>query len=81
MKTYLLLFTALLLSAYSFAQQIPARWDELVASDFPAALENRQKPVSCPLASWKNTARTPLSVPISSMYGNGPPMLLNRNTL
>jgi len=49
MKTYLLLFTALLLSAYSFAQQIPARWDELVASDFPAALEKSSKTCILPI--------------------------------
>src|SRR6201995_2527085 len=39
MKTYLFLFAALLYSGFSFAQDIPARWDELVASDFPKALE------------------------------------------
>jgi len=49
MKTYLLLFAALLLSAYSFAQQIPARWDELVASDFPAALEKSSKTCILPI--------------------------------
>ncbi|HTE00177.1 MAG TPA: creatininase family protein [Mucilaginibacter sp.] len=38
MKAFL---SALLLfvSGYTFAQQLPARWDELTASDFPAALE------------------------------------------
>ncbi|MDB5149592.1 MAG: creatininase family protein [Mucilaginibacter sp.] len=49
MKTYLLLFAALLLSAYSLAQQIPARWDELVASDFPAALEKSSKTCILPI--------------------------------
>jgi creatinine amidohydrolase len=39
MRTYLFLFAALLFSGRSFAQEIPARWDELVASDFPKALE------------------------------------------
>ena len=39
MKTYLFLLAALLYSGFSFAQDIPARWDELVASDFPKALE------------------------------------------
>jgi creatinine amidohydrolase len=39
MKTYLFLLSALLYSGFSFAQDIPARWDELVASDFPKALE------------------------------------------
>ena len=33
--TFLLLFTG----TYSFAQQLPARWDELTATDFPAALD------------------------------------------
>jgi creatinine amidohydrolase len=49
MKNYLLLFAALLLSAYSFAQQIPARWDELVASDFPAALDKSSKTCILPI--------------------------------
>lgn len=38
-KKYLLLLLALIFSCYTFAQDIPARWDELVATDFPKALE------------------------------------------
>ncbi|MDB5137696.1 MAG: creatininase family protein [Mucilaginibacter sp.] len=42
MKAFL--FAVLLfVSGYSFAQQIPARWDELTASDFPAALDKSSK--------------------------------------
>ena len=43
MKPYFLLFFAILLSAFARAQQLPARWDELVASDFPQALEKSAK--------------------------------------
>lgn len=43
MKPYLLLFFVILLSAFARAQQLPARWDELVASDFPQALEKSAK--------------------------------------
>jgi len=49
MKTSLLLFVALLFSGYSFAQDIPARWDELVASDFPKALEKSSKTCILPI--------------------------------
>ena len=49
MKTYLLLFVVLLFSSYSFAQEIPARWDELVASDFPKALEKSSKTCILPV--------------------------------
>jgi creatinine amidohydrolase len=49
MKTYLLLFFALIFSANSFAQDIPARWDELVASDFPMALEKSHKTCILPI--------------------------------
>ncbi len=49
MKTYLLLFFALIFSGYSFAQDIPARWDELVASDFPKALEKSSRTCILPI--------------------------------
>ncbi|WP_419701418.1 creatininase family protein [Mucilaginibacter sp. NFX135] len=44
MKPYLLLFCLILLTAFARAQQqLPARWDELVASDFPQALQKSAK--------------------------------------
>src|SRR5580704_9221653 len=49
MKIYLLAFFAVLLSTYSFAQDIPARWDELVASDFPKALEKSHRTCILPI--------------------------------
>ena len=49
MKTYLLSLFSLVLSAVSFAQEIPARWDELVASDFPKALEKSSKTCILPI--------------------------------
>ena len=49
MRTYLLLLAALLFSASLFAQDIPARWDELVASDFPKALEKSSKTCILPI--------------------------------
>jgi len=49
MKTYITLFFALLFSANTFAQEIPARWDELVASDFPKALEKSSKTCILPI--------------------------------
>lgn len=49
MKTCLSLFVALLFSAGAFAQEIPARWDELVASDFPKALEKSSKTCILPI--------------------------------
>jgi len=49
MKTTLLLFFALIFSGYSFAQDIPARWDELVASDFPKALEKSHRTCILPI--------------------------------
>src|SRR6202046_1032681 len=49
MKTYLLLFFGVIFSACSFAQDIPARWDELVASDFPKALEKSSKTCILPI--------------------------------
>src|SRR6201994_5102544 len=49
MKTYLLLLGALLCTSLTFAQEIPARWDELVASDFPKALEKSSKTCILPI--------------------------------
>jgi creatinine amidohydrolase len=49
MKTYLLFLLAILYSGYTFAQDIPARWDELVASDFPKALEKSSKTCILPI--------------------------------
>jgi creatinine amidohydrolase len=49
MKTCLSLFAALLFSAVTFAQEIPARWDELVASDFTKALEKSSKTCILPI--------------------------------
>ena len=49
MKTCLSLFVALFLSISAFAQEIPARWDELVASDFPKALEKSSKTCILPI--------------------------------
>jgi creatinine amidohydrolase len=49
MKPYLLLVFALLFCTYTFAQDIPARWDELVASDFPKALEKSHKTCILPI--------------------------------
>ncbi|MEO6630685.1 MAG: creatininase family protein [Mucilaginibacter sp.] len=49
MKTYLTLLIALLCSATAFAQDIPARWDELVASDFRKALEKSSKTCILPI--------------------------------
>jgi creatinine amidohydrolase len=37
MKAFLF-FTLFFICGYTFAQEVPARWDELTASDFPAAL-------------------------------------------
>jgi creatinine amidohydrolase len=34
-----LLMALLLLTASAFAQELPSRWDELTAADWPAALE------------------------------------------
>jgi creatinine amidohydrolase len=49
MKKYLLFFFALFFSAFVFAQDVPARWDELVASDFPKALEKSNKTCILPI--------------------------------
>src|ERR1700744_2197980 len=49
MKKYLLSLAALLVTACTFAQDIPARWDELVASDFPKALEKSSKTCILPI--------------------------------
>lgn len=44
-----LLLAALLFSGISFGQQLPARWDELVASDFPSALQQSSKTCILPI--------------------------------
>jgi creatinine amidohydrolase len=49
MKTFLLSILVVLFSNYCFAQEIPARWDELVASDFPKALEKSSKTCILPI--------------------------------
>jgi len=49
MKKYLLLLLIVLISGYSFSQDIPARWDELVASDFPKALEKSHRTCILPI--------------------------------
>lgn len=49
MKTRLLILVMMLLSASVFAQDIPARWDELVASDFPKALDKSSKTCILPI--------------------------------
>src|SRR6201992_1239235 len=49
MKTCLLLLFALIFSGYVFAQDLPARWDELVASDFPKALEKSHRTCILPI--------------------------------
>src|ERR1700754_2225609 len=38
MKAFLF-FALFFVCSYTFAQEVPARWDELTASDFPAALD------------------------------------------
>jgi creatinine amidohydrolase len=49
MKIFFLSLFVVLFSSYSFAQEIPARWDELVASDFPKALEKSSKTCILPI--------------------------------
>ncbi|MCW3465136.1 creatininase family protein [Chitinophaga nivalis] len=49
MKGSLLALAALLFSNYLLAQALPARWDELVASDFPAALQKSSKTCILPI--------------------------------
>lgn len=49
MKNYLSLFFVLLSSSYCIAQEIPARWDDLVASDFPKALAKSSKTCILPI--------------------------------
>ena len=49
MKRYLIALAALLFSTYTFAQELPARWDELVASDFPAALQKSSRTCILPI--------------------------------
>lgn len=49
MKRYFLTLAALLAFNCLFAQELPARWDELVASDFPAALQKSSKTCILPI--------------------------------
>lgn len=49
MKAYLLLFAVLLFFGHGFAQEIPTRWDELVASDFPLALQKADRTCILPI--------------------------------
>ena len=49
MKGYLLALAALLFSNDTLAQELPTRWDELVASDFPAALQKSSKTCILPI--------------------------------
>ncbi|MDO3644264.1 creatininase family protein [Mucilaginibacter sp. L3T2-6] len=49
MKTCLSLLAALLFSVACFAQELPARWDELVATDFPKALEKSSRTCILPI--------------------------------
>ncbi|MFI5139114.1 MAG: creatininase family protein [Sphingobacteriales bacterium] len=49
MKTCILLLFTVLFTGYTFAQEVPARWDELVASDFPKALEKSHKTCILPI--------------------------------
>ena len=49
MKRNLLFVMIMLLCSCVFAQDIPARWDELVASDFPKALEKSSKTCILPI--------------------------------
>ena len=49
MKAFIVCLGALLFSGYGFAQEIPARWDELVASDFQKALEKSSKTCILPI--------------------------------
>ncbi len=46
--------TFLALTCSLFAQDLPSRWDELTASDWPKAQNGLLTPVSCQSASWKN---------------------------
>jgi len=49
MKSFLLLMLASLFSADIIAQDIPVRWEEIVASDFPKALEKSNKTCILPI--------------------------------
>lgn len=49
MKRHFLTLAALLAFNCLFAQELPARWDELVASDFPAALQKSSKTCILPI--------------------------------
>ncbi len=49
MKTCILLLFTILFTSYTFAQEVPARWDELVAGDFPKAVEKSHKTCILPI--------------------------------
>ncbi|SHK77526.1 creatinine amidohydrolase [Chitinophaga jiangningensis] len=49
MKTFLIALTAFLISGNTYAQQLPARWDELTADDFPAALQKSSRTCILPI--------------------------------
>lgn len=49
MKKTLLLFVLVLLAAMAPAQDLPARWDELTASDWPQALEKSKRTCILPI--------------------------------
>ena len=46
------------------AQELPVRWDELVASDWKKAIELSHGTCILPISFWKNMARMFLSAPI-----------------
>ncbi|NML39594.1 creatininase family protein [Chitinophaga sp. G-6-1-13] len=49
MKSCLITLATCLVFNYTFAQELPARWDELVASDFPAALQKSSRTCILPI--------------------------------
>jgi len=49
MKSFLLLLLASLFAGYTFAQDIPVRWEEIVAGDFTKALEKSHKTCILPI--------------------------------
>jgi creatinine amidohydrolase len=49
MKSFLLLQIALLFAGYTFAQNIPVRWEEIVSGDFPKALEKSNRTCILPI--------------------------------
>ncbi|MFB6456760.1 creatininase family protein [Chitinophaga sp. Hz27] len=61
MKRYLIALGALLFANYAIAQDVPARWDELVASDFPAALQKSSRTCILPIGILeKHGAHSPI---------------------